>query len=304
MANPSAQISPEMALTILSTYEDDDLAEAMRISPNLLDRLHRIASEQMEALENGTAPPIRLDNDEFPALPSLQSNTTPSVEVAQPATTTNVGSTASASDGLTASPMPSSTAPTASGVVPTQSMAPQSLPVPWQLPGQILMQVPGFGIMTQPGDNSTAPQSAPPQTPAAAKAPPAATAQPVNMLQVPVRGRDVPHSTSASSRVRSIPPQTGGAWHVDRAGHEWRDPPSTAQSSSSWASHSNQTSWNWQDWDWHSNWDDGWHGSNWGHHSQHSNQSSEWHHNQTDTAPETTHAPPQGLHGNATVPFT
>ena len=37
------------------------------------------------------------------------------------------------------------------------------------------------------------------------------TASRVDMLQVSVRGRDVRHSTSASSRARSHPPQTGGA---------------------------------------------------------------------------------------------
>ena len=84
--------------------------------------------------------------------------------------------------------------------------------VAWQLPGQILTHVPGFGIWQHPRNNNNAPPSQPsqpapsngPQQPAASSSHAASSTAPqVDMLQVPVRGRDVRHSTSATSRAQA-----------------------------------------------------------------------------------------------------
>ena len=169
------------------------------------------------------------------------------------------------------------------------------------------MHVPGFGIMQQPIEQSTAASSsnAAQGVPAAAggsgaasnaQSPGTATQE---VIQVPVQGRDVQRSTSASSRTRSHPPQTGGAWHIDRAGHQWRDPVDAQPSQSSHAS------WSGNNWDWRSNWDgwrdNDWRSNNWWSHNNQRGNSGAWHHSQTDTAPgEDTSAapPPQGLRGN------
>ena len=58
-----AVASPEMALTLLGTYDDAELSSAMRRDPDLLDRLHRLASEQLEALESDNAQLVPLDDD-------------------------------------------------------------------------------------------------------------------------------------------------------------------------------------------------------------------------------------------------
>ena len=103
----------------------------------------------------------------------------------------------------------SSTAPQPAAA--TQATASTTTPQPFAQP----CMVPGFGgapiFLMAPG---------PPPQPAP-EAPPAQQATAEARPTIPIRGRDVPHSTP-QPEPRPSTPRSPGAWHMDRAGHTWQ----------------------------------------------------------------------------------
>ena len=103
----------------------------------------------------------------------------------------------------------SSTAPQSSAA--TQATASTTTPQPFAQP----CMVPGFG-----GAPSFLMAPGPPPQPAP-EAPPAQQATAEARPTIPIRGRDMPHSTP-QPEPRPSTPRSPGAWHMDRAGHTWQ----------------------------------------------------------------------------------